>query len=82
MLGKDNAETLSSMVMAGLARAVGGKYDDSETIHRETLARRVRVLGHEHPDTLTSVYCLAQILTSQRHCKEALALYEKACSGY
>lgn len=41
-----------------------------------------KVFGPEHPHTLTSVYCLAHLLASQRRCEDALALYKRACSGY
>jgi hypothetical protein len=40
------------------------------------------VLGHEHLDTLTSVYCLAYLLTHQRRYNGSLTLYERACARY
>ena len=51
-------------------------------MNRKTLARREKVLGPEHPDTLTSVYCLAHLLANQRRHAESLALYERACAAY
>jgi hypothetical protein len=49
----------------------------------QTLARYEKVLGHEHPSTLTSVYCLAHLLThQQQRYNESLSLYKRACSGY
>lgn len=43
---------------------------------------REKVLGLEHPDTLTSVHYLAYLLAS-RHCNdESTALYGRACAGY
>jgi hypothetical protein len=59
-----------------------GKYEKAEAMHRQTLARREKVLGHEHPDTLTSVYCLAHLLAHQHRYHEALALYDRASAGY
>jgi hypothetical protein len=50
-------------------------------MHRQTLATREKVLGVDHPDTLTSVYCLAYLLASQHHYDEADLLYERACEG-
>ena len=51
-------------------------------MNRQTLARREKVLGAEHSDTLTSMYCLAHVLGS-RHCyNESTVLYERACAGY
>jgi Tetratricopeptide repeat len=51
-------------------------------MHRQTLATREKVLGEEHPDTLTSVYCLAHLLANQYRNDESAALYERACAGY
>jgi hypothetical protein len=53
---------LSSMDIVGLAKALGGKYEEAEAMHRQELAICEKVLGHEHPSTLTSVYCLAHLL--------------------
>jgi len=51
-------------------------------MNKQTLARREKVLGPKHPDTLTSVYCLAHLLAN-RHCyNESLVLYERACAAY
>jgi hypothetical protein len=38
-----------------------GNYDEAETIHRRALEVREKVLGTEHPDTLSSVYGLANL---------------------
>jgi hypothetical protein len=65
VLGEKSAETLSSMGMVGLTWSLGGKYEEAEAMHRQTLATREKVLGRKHPDTLTSVYCLAHLLAEQ-----------------
>ncbi|KAF2808664.1 uncharacterized protein BDZ99DRAFT_356232, partial [Mytilinidion resinicola] len=59
-----------------------GMYKEAELIHRQTLARREKVLGLEHPDTLTSIYCLAYLLAYQQRYHESVILYERACAGY
>jgi hypothetical protein len=59
-----------------------GKYAEAESMHRQTLATREKVLGVEHPDTLTTVYCLAHLLANQRQYDESIALYKRACTGY
>ncbi|KAF2818262.1 hypothetical protein CC86DRAFT_309553, partial [Ophiobolus disseminans] len=83
VLGKESADTLSSMGMVGLARELGGKYGEAETMHRQTLARsEKKVLGHEHPDTLTSVYCLAHLLAHRHRYEESLVLYNRVSAGY
>jgi hypothetical protein len=64
VLGGENAETLSSMGMVGLARELGGKYEEAEAMHRQELAICEKVLGHEHPYTLTSMNNLAGVLDS------------------
>ena len=51
-------------------------------MHRQTLATSEKVLGVEHPSTLTSVYCLAHVLANQRRYDESTGLYERACAGY
>jgi hypothetical protein len=40
-----------------------GKYEEAEEMHRQTLGLRERVLGREHPDTLTSMDNLAEVLS-------------------
>jgi tetratricopeptide (TPR) repeat protein len=44
-----------------------GKYEEAEAMNRQTLAMREKALGREHPDTLTSVYCLAYLLARQHN---------------
>jgi hypothetical protein len=39
-------------------------------------------LGTQHPDTLTSIYCLAYLLHKQKRYIEASELYQRACDGY
>jgi hypothetical protein len=51
-------------------------------MNRQTLALREKVLGAEHPDTLTSLYCLAHLLANMRRTDESLILYERAWIGY
>src|SRR6266536_2073963 len=38
-----------------------GKYE-AEEMHRRALEGKQRVLGMEHPESLTTVYCLAYLL--------------------
>ena len=59
-----------------------GKYEEAEAMNRQTLARREKVLGPDHPDTLTSVYCLAYHLSEQHCIDESLRLYQRASAGY
>jgi len=81
MLGKEDAEMLSSMGMMGMAKVLRGKYEEAEAMHRQELAICEKVLGREHADTLTSVHCLAHLLSTSHRYSEYLALDKKACAG-
>jgi hypothetical protein len=59
-----------------------GKYEEVEEMHRQKLQLKETVLGEEHPDTLTSVYCLAHLLHLQRRLNEAGPLYRRALTSY
>jgi len=59
-----------------------GKYDEAEMMHRQALELKERVLGKEHPSTLTSVYCLAYLLHGQEQYGDASILYQRASLGY
>nr|OQO30934.1 hypothetical protein B0A51_04161 [Rachicladosporium sp. CCFEE 5018] len=59
-----------------------GKYEAAETMNRQALEGYKKVLGKEHPSTLTSVYCLAYLLHQKADFAAAVPLYERACSGY
>ncbi|KAH8726854.1 hypothetical protein GQ44DRAFT_704911 [Phaeosphaeriaceae sp. PMI808] len=71
VFGEENAETLSSMGMVGLARGLRGRWEEAELMNRQTLARKEKVLGPEHPDTLMSISNLATVLDSQGKYEEA-----------
>ncbi|OCK78120.1 hypothetical protein K432DRAFT_302673 [Lepidopterella palustris CBS 459.81] len=49
---------------------------------RQTLVGYEKVLGPEHPDTLTSVYCLAHLLANRQRYDNSSDLYERACAVY
>ncbi|KAF2623299.1 kinesin light chain 1 [Macroventuria anomochaeta] len=59
-----------------------GKYDEAEAMNRQALARMEKVLGREHPNTLSSMYCLAYLLAKRRCYDESLALYDGVCAAY
>jgi hypothetical protein len=59
-----------------------GKYEDAEKLNRRALEGREKELGVHHPDTLTSVYCLAHLLHMTERYAEATELYERAYNGY
>jgi hypothetical protein len=59
-----------------------GSYNTAEEMNRRALEGREKALGKEHPDTLTSVYCLAYLLHRRFQYKDALILYQRAYTGY
>ncbi|KAK8071889.1 ATP GTP binding protein [Apiospora saccharicola] len=54
-----------------------GKYGEAEQMHRQTLELRVKVLGQEHPDTLTNMNNLAFVLESQGKYLEAEQMHRQ-----
>ncbi|KAF2786064.1 hypothetical protein K505DRAFT_368547 [Melanomma pulvis-pyrius CBS 109.77] len=55
----DWAQVLSNAAcILGLVLQYRGKYEAAEEMNRQALEGREKALGKEHPDTLTSVYCL------------------------
>ena len=50
-------------------------------MYQRALGARERVLGGEHPDTLTSVNNLASLYARQGRYAEAEPLYQRAVSG-
>ena len=51
-------------------------------MHGQALGLRERVLGKEHPDTLTTVHCLAYLLHQMKRYKDAEVFYHRAYAGY
>jgi hypothetical protein len=53
-----------------------------EEMHRRTLELSERVLGKEHPHTVTSIYCLAYLLQNWKRYDSSSVLYQRALLGY
>ena len=58
-----------------------GSYDKAKAMYRQALEVREKVLGVEHPETLTSVGDLALVLQYQGKYKEAEAINRRALDG-
>lgn len=54
LFGEEIAEKLSSMAMVGLARTLGSG-EMAEELQMQVMKIGARVLGDEHPSTLTSI---------------------------
>lgn len=61
-LGEDSPLTLLLRHLVALGMFRLGRYEESENLHREVLARRKQVLGGEHHDTLESLRSLHEPL--------------------
>ncbi len=77
MLGADDPQTLTLRQLFGLVRRQRGDYEAARAIYQDTLDRRRRVLGEDHPDTLASLGDLAVIL-DLLGAPEAEATYRQA----
>jgi hypothetical protein len=67
-------ERLTAAVNLATSLSSQGKYDEAEKMQREVLAVDQRVLGAEHPDTLSTAGNLAQSLSRQGKYDEAVAM--------
>src|SRR4051812_44641916 len=52
-------------------------YEEAETMHRQTLEARERVLGKEHADTLWTAYWLGIVLSNQEKFEEAETMHRQ-----
>jgi hypothetical protein len=58
-----------------------GKYEAADEANRQVLEVREKVLGKEHPDTLISLWCLADLMEQLGRKHDALWLYKRAVTG-
>jgi serine/threonine protein kinase len=72
------ADTLGSISESGDLLQAKGRLDEAESMHREVLEGRRRVLGADHPDTLASVNNMGAVLQAQGKLKDAEVLYKEA----
>ncbi|KAI1839929.1 hypothetical protein JX266_013863 [Neoarthrinium moseri] len=79
----DETECTDLEAYGDLLSAVGnsydmlGKYEEAETMHRKEFGLCKRVLGPEHPSTLSSMNNLACVLDSQGKYEEAETMHRK-----
>ncbi|CUS15720.1 unnamed protein product, partial [Tuber aestivum] len=58
-----------------------GKHGESEAVHRRVLEGSEKILGPDHPDTLTSVNNLATVLKTQGKYDESEVMHRHALEG-
>jgi tetratricopeptide (TPR) repeat protein len=59
-----------------------GKYEQAEPLFQRALETRERLLGPEHPDTLSTVNNLAELYRRQGKYERAEPLYQRALATY
>ena len=59
------------------ATRLAGRYDEAIRLHRQNLTDRIRVLGADHPYTLTGRNNLANALLDAGQSGEAILLYKQ-----
>src|SRR2546423_1232127 len=87
---KDEEETKKKSVEVGMRCRVGrddgkrdqGNYKLAEAMNRQALEGNEKVLGPEHPFTLTSVDKLAIVLRDQGKYEAAEVMCRRALEGY
>jgi hypothetical protein len=63
------------------ADAARAEYEQAEEMNQRVLAGREKVLGVDHPDTLTSVSYLASVLRDQGKYEQAEAMNRRALTA-
>jgi Tetratricopeptide repeat len=58
------------------------KYQQAQEMHRQALGLCETVLGREHSDIMTSIYCLAYLLHLQQRLSEAGPFHRRALTSY
>ena len=74
--GQEDVECRMTNALADMFKSKG-EYDRALPLYEECLAKRKRVLGDDHPDTLASLNNLAGLFESKGEYDRALPLYEE-----
>lgn len=75
---EDRLHAATISVNCGRYLLLRGTYEEADSMQRWALVAREKVLGREHPDTLTSVNNLGLVLDSQGKYEEAEAMHRWA----
>jgi len=78
VLGADHADTLVSVVNAGVLANALGHYEDAQALYKEALEGFVKKLGTEHPNTIVTSGNLGDSLRKSGKFKEAERLLTEA----
>jgi tetratricopeptide (TPR) repeat protein len=77
LVDHDDKSRLQLAGKCAMALYSDGRYNEAEELFVQVMETRKRVLGDEHPDTLTSMHNLAHTLQSQARYDKALVLIER-----
>ena len=77
----EGADLAMVLDKAGGMLRVNGQYSEAEPLYRQALEGRTRVLGPDHPDTLSGINNLAMCIHTQSHRSEAEPLFRQALDG-
>ena len=77
VFGDDDPQTLGSQQQLGRLRRVQGRFEEARKLYEDTLARRRRVQGENHPDTVGAINDVAVIL-DRLGSPEAESMYREA----
>src|SRR5256885_1199622 len=67
---------------ASRCRMREGKFDESESLYREALDKRRRLLGNKHPQTLVSISDMGTLLRERDKLNEAEPFMREAVETY
>jgi hypothetical protein len=76
-LDRNKEAKIKLLFKVGWCLTSDGQYTEAEKMHRQTLEMRVKVLGPEHPETLTSINELAWVLIMQGKYLEAEQMHRQ-----
>ncbi|KAF1967610.1 kinesin light chain [Bimuria novae-zelandiae CBS 107.79] len=74
---QEGAYRMTLVWKCAMALLSDGRYNESEELFEQVMETSLRVLGEEHPDTLTSMANLASTYRNQGRWKEAEELFEQ-----
>ena len=80
-ISRNEIETIRSLHLLALVLRFRGQYEAAEEMNRRALAGSEKVLGVEHPDTLTCVGNLALVFQDQGKYKAAEEMSRRALAG-
>ena len=76
-LGENDLQTIGARALVANSVVRQGRFDEAMELHMENLARRSRILGRNHPDTIKSVSAISWLLLNAGRNSDALQRAEE-----